>query len=361
MAKDARRHPTRGLTEGAILAALTVIVAAVGLVAPFVGVLLAPLPIMLLVIRWGPRTAVLAVVVASAVLFQFVGPLNALSAAAVFAPLGLALGWGAWRGVGAELTILAGAAAFLASAVAALFAATALLHQDLIGELIKSQVDAMQMSISLQQKLGAPSQQLDDLRQVLAVMPRFLHAAIPVLLGLSALLSSYLCYVVARAVLRRVGHTLPGVPPILAWRVPPLLATAVLWASGGLSLASLRVPQLADARIDAMLVVLFVFGFQGALVGIKWLAVRQIPRFAIVLAALLLIRGGILPIAAIAMIGVLDTWFDYRRLSAPAAASAQAPDDEPDAGQSAGREPANDALDSDAAAGDDQTKAVHPQ
>ena len=53
------RGPTRGLTEGAILAALTVIVAAVGLITPLVGVLLAPLPIMLLVIRWGLRIAVL--------------------------------------------------------------------------------------------------------------------------------------------------------------------------------------------------------------------------------------------------------------------------------------------------------------
>ncbi|HYM69247.1 MAG TPA: DUF2232 domain-containing protein [bacterium] len=360
MVKDARRHPTRGLTEGAILAALTVIVAAAGLIAPFVGVLLAPLPIMLLVIRWGLRTAVLAAVVASAVLFEFVGPLNALSAAAMFAPLGLALGWGVWRGIGAELTILAGAVAFLLSAVAALLAATALLHQDLIGQFIKSQVEAMQMTISLQQRLGAPSQQIDELRQAIVLMPRLLHAALPVMLGLGALLWSYLCYIVARAVLRRVGHALPGVPPILAWRVPPLLATALLWTSGGLSLASLRVPPLATAALDAMLVTLFVFGFQGTLVGIKWLAARQIPRFAIVLAGVLLISGGILPIAAIAMIGVLDTWFDYRRLSAPAAASAQAPDDEPDAGHVPGRDPANDALDSDGAVRDDQTKAVHP-
>jgi uncharacterized protein YybS (DUF2232 family) len=183
MAKETQRHPTRGLTEGAILAALTVIVAAAGLVAPFVGVLLAPLPIMLLVIRWGLRTAVLAAVVASAVLFEFVGPLNALSAAALFVPLGLALGWGVWRGVGAELTILAGAVAFLLSAIAALVAATALLHQDIIGQFIQSQVDAMRMAASLQQKLGAPREQIDELRQAITLMPALLHSLLPVMLG----------------------------------------------------------------------------------------------------------------------------------------------------------------------------------
>jgi len=355
MAKATHRHPTRGLTEGAILAALTVIVAAAGLVAPFVGVLLAPLPIMLLVIRWGPRIAVLAAIVATAVLLEFVGPLNALSAAAMFAPLGLALGWGVWRGVGAEGTILIGAAAFLLSALAALLAVTNLLHQDLIGELIKSQIDAMQMTIAMQQKLGAPPQQIDALRDAIALMPRLFHAALPVMLAFGALLWSYLCYVVSRAVLRRVGHTLPGVRPMLTWRVPPILATALLWIGGGLSLASLRAPSLDTPALDAMLAALFVFGFQGALVGIKWLLARQVPRFAIVIAGVLLISGGLLPMVALAMVGVLDTWFDYRRLSAPVTRGELTPDGGADGGT------APETPRADESRRRNRAKAVHPR
>ena len=76
--------------------------------APFVGILLAPIPLMLLVIRWGLRTAVLAAIVAGLILLQFFGPVNAVSMGGIFAPLGLALGWGVRRRIGAPLTVLAG-------------------------------------------------------------------------------------------------------------------------------------------------------------------------------------------------------------------------------------------------------------
>jgi uncharacterized protein YybS (DUF2232 family) len=375
MAKVTQRHATRGLTEGAILAALTVVVGAVGLVAPFVGILLAPLPIMLLVIRWGLRTAVLASVVAALILLQFFGPLNAISVTAMFAPLGLALGWGVWRGIGAQLTVLAGAAAFLVSTVATLAAATFMMHQDLVGQFITSQVQGMQMALALQQKIGAPSQQIDEMRQIIAILPGFLHTALPVIFALGALVWAYLCYVIARTVLRRVGHVLPGVPPILSWRIPPGLASVLLWIAAVLALATLRVPALRGAATDAMLVNVLVFAFQGALVGIIWMKRRQIPWFAQVLAGVLLLTAGLLPILAVTLLGMLDTWFDYRRLTggpqAPARDTVAARDPQAlpfpkfrDSGQDTGpapRAPEDDAGGRHGGGRASRIKAVHPR
>ncbi len=376
MAHSARRHTTRGLTEGAILAALTVVVGAVGLVAPFVGILLAPLPIMLLVIRWGPRTAVLASTVAALILLQFFGPLNAVSITAMFAPLGLALGWGVWRGIGAQLTVLAGAAAFLASTVAALALTTLVLHQDLIGQFIQSQVQAMQMAMALQRKIGAPPQQVEEMRRTIAILPQFLHTALPVMFALGALAWAYLCYTVARAVLRRVGHDLPGVPPILSWRIPPVLASTLLWLAAALAAASLRVHQLGGAALDAMIVNVFVFGFQGALVGVTWANRRQIPRLAQAIAGVLMLSAGLVAILALTLLGMLDTWFDYRRLTGGPGAPARrnepgppagppdapdrpeaprvAPEQRPPAGEAAGRGGAKPAKAK-------SLKAVHPR
>ncbi len=325
MRTPAHRHQTRGLTEGAILAALTVIVGAAGLVIPPVGILLAPLPIMLVVIRWGLRTAVLACVVAAVILFQFFGPLNAVSVAAAFAPLGLGLGWGIRRAIGAQLTILAGAAAFLASIIAMFSTATFVLHQDLIGQFIRSQVQAMQTALAFQQRVGAPPQQMEEMRQFIKVLPQMVHTVFPVALPLGALLWAYLCYTTARTVLRRVGHELPGVPPILTWRLPPLFASVLLWVAAGLSLVSLRIPAGGGAALDAMFVNIFVFGFQGALVGITWMNRRGYPRFVQVLAGILMFTAGFLPIMALAILGMLDTWFDYRRLTAGPAAAPPAP------------------------------------
>jgi len=83
----------------------------------------------------------------------------------------------------------------------------------------------------------------------------------------------------------------------------------------GLFLTSLRVPGLAGAAVDAALVNLFVFGFQGALVGITWMHARRLPRMAQIIAGGLVITSGLLPVAGLAILGILDTWYDYRHLT----------------------------------------------
>lgn len=314
MTTPSRRPPTRGLTEGAILAALTAIIGAVGLFAPPLAVLLAPLPIMLLVIRWGLRIAVLASIIAAAALFQFAGPLSAVSAVAMFAPLGLTLGWGVRRGLAAQWTILAGSIGFLfASIVMIVGVGGALMHQDVMGEFITSQVKGMQMAMDLQKRIGAPSQ-VEETRKLIAMMPQFLRTALPVALAFGALLWAYLCYTLARSVLRRVGHPLPGVPPILTWRLPPAVSTVMLWAGAVFALVAIRDPRLAGAALDAMLVNLFVFGFQGALVGVTWANRRGYPAFIQALFGFMLLGAGILPMLGLAVLGMLDTWWDLRRL-----------------------------------------------
>ena len=316
MTPPSQRHPTRGLTEGAILAALTAIIATTVLVAPQVAILLAPLPIILLVIRWGLRIAVLACIVAAAALFEFAGPLAAVSGLATFAPLGLALGWGIRRQFTAQWTILAGAAVFLPVLVAMFAAANVIMHQDILGMLIATQVKGLQMALGMQQRLGVPASQTEELRQLIAVLPQFLRYIFAPALAAAAIIWSYLCYTVSRAVLRRVGYALPGVPPILTWRMPPAAASVTLWLGALLSLASMRIPQLAAATFDAMLINLVVFGFLGALVGVTWANRRRYPAFIQILFGFMLLGGGggILPILGLAILGMLDTWWDFRRL-----------------------------------------------
>ncbi len=336
-----QRHPTRGLTEGAILAALTVIVAAVGLIMPLVGVLLAPLPIMLLVIRWGLRIAVLASVVTAVLLLQFFGPLVAAAVIATFAPLGLALGWGVRRGLAAQLTILVGAAASLGATIVAFAVFTAALHQDLVGQLIAIQVQAAQTVAAMQQRLGVPPQTIEEMRGqwvsycsehqcFTAVGPSITRAVLPLALALSALIGAYLCYTVARTILRRVGHELPGVPPLLTWRLNPLLVSVLVWSTAGLSLLRFLFPPAAGLAFNAVIAALFVLAFQGALVGITWLNRRGVSRFAQVLAGILLLQVAEVSLEALAILGLLDTWFDYRRLErspAPSSPVAQPPAD----------------------------------
>jgi uncharacterized protein YybS (DUF2232 family) len=325
------RPPTRGLTEGAILAGLTAVVAAAGLVIPPIGILLAPLPLMLLVIRWGMRTGVLAGIVASLILLQFFGPLMALSGATIFAPIGLTLGWGVRRGSSAQITILAGSAAFLGSMLAGVALAYLVLHQNILGQLIQVQIKGFQMAMGPLERLGAPQQQLDDMRLLFSpycgehhcfvpIMQQFLQTVFPTLLALAALFWTFLCYTVGRSVLRRIGHEIPQVPGMLTWRLSPQLAMGLLWTSAALSVVSLWVPQLAGVVLNAVILNLFLFAFLGVLVGIAWMTKWHFPRLVQVIAVMFVITAQtLLPILALAILGMLDTWYDYRRLTRPQA------------------------------------------
>jgi len=382
MVKKAQRHPTRGLTEGAILAALTVLVAAVGLVAPFVGTLLAPLPIMLLVIRWGLRVGALAALVAALIFLQFFGPVNALSVTALFAPLGLGLGWGVWRGIGATLTVLVGACALVIATIASFAIATVMLHQDLLGQFVKglvaSQVEGLKAllastlwAVTFAKRNLPPDvlaslrhnpllvsqfhQQEDQTRSMIEFTqkfaPAFIYHALPIMLCVGGLIWAYLCYTLARVVLRRVGHEPPGFAPILTWRLPPALATLILWVFAGVTFLSPRIPWLATTWVSVLLLTLFVFGFQGTLVALAWMKRRRLSRAVQIIVIALLITSGLYPILAAVILGLLDGWFDFRKLSVPAppADHAQAPaaviDPSADsAGQVGGTHPLGDSL-----------------
>ncbi len=360
------RQQTRGLTEGAILAALAALIAAVGLVVPPVAVLLAPLPVMLLVIRWGPRTAVLAAVVAGLILLQFLGPMVAVSVTIIFAPIGLALGWGVRRGVGAQVTVLAGSAAFLLSLLGTFGLTTFVLHQDLLGQLIQAQVQGMHQSVAMLERFGAPQENIDVIR-VLAdaqcgehhcfppVMEQSMRTIVPVGLALGALFWGYLCYTLGRSVFRRVGCEIPAVQPMLTWRLPRRLAMALVWTSAGLSGAGLWFPGLSGVALSVVLFNLFVFGFQGALVAVVWMNGRQISRPLQIIAFVALISmQAFLALFGLAIIGMLDTWYDFRRLTRPPG-PATAPDDtNPQPVPQAIAPPARSARRQGA-------KAVHPQ
>ena len=110
-------HRITPLTEGGLLAALTVVIAIASVYLPIVGpfiALLWPLPLAVLVLRHGMRQGIMAMLVAGAALAMLIEPVIALRLVAAFGPLGLMLGFGYRKGLsGVKLFPLAFLAAML--------------------------------------------------------------------------------------------------------------------------------------------------------------------------------------------------------------------------------------------------------
>src|SRR2546425_4078409 len=105
----ARTVSVRGLTEGAVLAALVTVLALAANYIPLVGLaanFLCPIPLAVLMIRHGLRVAALATVVAIALGSAISGPVTGLLILLGFAPVGLAIGFGLRRQWSASTVVL---------------------------------------------------------------------------------------------------------------------------------------------------------------------------------------------------------------------------------------------------------------
>ncbi len=221
------RLSTRGLTEGAIQAALVAVLALLTRYVPLAVLattFLMPLPLMVLTIRHGVRPAVLAAVVSGVVAGMLSGDLlTGVGILVAVAPFGIMVGWGTRRGwsgpaiVGVAV-LVSGASLVVNGLLLLTFLGINPVQQ--YSEMVLTMRQQMDAAASLYGRLGLGQEAAESYRRtmlaVLDLMPR---------LGLfgfvtTAVTTGWLNYEIARPILRRVGHPLPALPPASTWRLP---------------------------------------------------------------------------------------------------------------------------------------------
>ncbi|MGH2347983.1 MAG: YybS family protein [bacterium] len=270
------RTSVRGLTEGAILAALVALLAVAARYIPVLGLaagFVCPLPLSALVIRHGLRTGILAAFVAAAIGGIIAGPLVGGGILLAFAPLGITLGVGTARGWSAGRIVLVGSIIATVGILANLGVTLAVGGVNPFVVMIDSMRQSQQAVTQFYQGLGIPREQIEQaagqVRRMIDLMPRLIPLA--VLTG--GVMAAYLNMVIGRSVLGRFGYRLPQLPPMLTWEVPPLLMWLfvlgfILMAWGGLVSSALE-----TAGINLTLLVQLAFILQGLIVG--WILLER--------------------------------------------------------------------------------------
>lgn len=311
------RERTLGLTEGALLAALTALVALLVVVFGQLGLMAAPLPLFVLTYRRGVRAAILAAVVAGFVLSPFFGFPQGLVFVGVFAPMGIVQGLVARRNPPqlASRAVGLGVLVGLGVTVLSIGISRLVLGIDPFQTLIDSQVKAVQSAQDVLRRMGAPPQQVEGMDQLARNLPTFLRTILPAALLLGVVIWSYGAYTLARHTVRRLGIELPGFPPILTWRLPPAAGIAlVLPVLAGAGIQPYA-PAVGTALVaNGFLASLLVFAFFGLLTVLHYLNAREVPKGGRVLAVLAVFLLGDPGILAMAILGLVDLWFDLRRV-----------------------------------------------
>lgn len=304
------------MTESGILAAVTVVMALIGVYVPLLGVvavLLWPLPILVLIVRHGLKWGVMAVIVAGVLTAVLIEPIVSLRLALAFAPGGIMLGFGfrsSWSSVKTlGVGIVASMAAKLA-ALALLFAVTGVEPFSMQFDMME---ESFQSTAEMYKSLGMSEAQLDESREVFTQNLSLMRLLVPLLVIMMGLMDTLVNYAVGSAVLRRLGHPVEKLPAFVEWRLPVAFLYLFGFSIIGVYWGTTRsIDLLYRASLNLFMLSVFAGFIEG--VAVYFYAARYFrwPKF---LAGLFIALVFLSPFLArtLCFVGILDMALDYRK------------------------------------------------
>ncbi|MEW6546250.1 MAG: YybS family protein [Bacillota bacterium] len=309
----------RGLAEGALMAALCVVLGLSAYYIPVLGVaavLVGPVPIVVACLRHGPRIAILAAVVAGILLGAFLGAMQGLVMGFGFGSMGLALGMGFSRQAPPFTTVLWGSLAVASASTLSLGLGFLFLHISPV-QTIEQMFQAYESASELWGRLGAAGMQ-EQARTMVAMMRQSFALLWPAAFAGAFVMAAAINWAVARAILRRLGYRVPDPAPFAQWRVPRWLLIPFLLAWAAMAAASYyRLDWLYRLGTNVNMLLMLVMAVEGAAVAFGFLRRWFGGRAGLVLAGIVIMIPG-LAWPLIVWLGVFDLLFDYRRLANPA-------------------------------------------
>lgn len=223
---------TRALAEGALLAALAVVlVVAATLIPPlFILSFVAPAPLVVAVVRHGLRIGLLAGAVAGVLLAIFLG-LQALPAGLLLVGTGAGLGIGVRRGWSIEAVLGLGTIVSLGAILVSLWISLQVAGVDLIDMVLTTTQESYQRSLALWQQIYERMGTSVDIAPIEAELERvieLLPLLVPGILVGAGALTAFANYAAAAAPLRRLGNPVPELPPFARWQLPPAAIYALV-------------------------------------------------------------------------------------------------------------------------------------
>ncbi len=312
------------LVEGAILAALTAVLALLGLFIPPLQVvtnLIWTIPIVVLIVRRDFRTGVMATVVTGLVVLLFVGPVRALFLILQFGGLGLVYGYLFRIRSGAGKAILGGAvvaAVSIALTIGLSLVISGMPFQDVDAEMRQIVDSAMEMyaRMGLLDQLERQGTDPETLKVSLEQMARLMLLLLPGAMVAGAAISAFINFLLARMVLLRLGLYAPELPPFREWQLPwygvwGIIIGLALWQGGDYW----QWPVVKVIGQNIMYIYFPLLLVSGLSVLTFFYYRVNLSPFIKVMVGLLIMLNFPLAMMAVLAVGLFDPLFNYRRLA----------------------------------------------
>jgi uncharacterized protein YybS (DUF2232 family) len=315
---SSRNHNVRALTEGALLAALTIVLYVADVYTRIL-VYVVPVPIAILVVRHNLRTGFMAAAVSALGVGLILGPIDSVVVFVRVATLGLTLGVCLAKMLPWPRTIAVATIASLAQVVIdfVLAAAVAKLSPSaLIGRIIDEFTVAGEQAVEIYEKIGVGEASLMLARQSIELMGNWLRLFLPVIILGTAVLGAVIVASIARWVLLRMKERVVPAPPFANWQLGwhwiwGLIAGIILSYVG----QWMDIEYITAIGRNVTMGFALLYTVQGIAIIWHFFVKRNLPKFVAVIVIILIYLTPplnlLMPIA-----GVLDTWLDFRNLAA---------------------------------------------
>jgi uncharacterized protein YybS (DUF2232 family) len=324
MARSKLGIETRAITEGAVMAALTAILALAGAFIPVFGAILMlvwTLPVVLICIRHGMRAGVATITVAGVMILCVTTPLTAFNMMLCSAGPALLIGCGfhsQWR---TEKTVFFTAiAAFIG--LAADFAISAYIMGLRIGEMFAFDPEFINEVVAMFAEYGflasagmTEAEMAESLASLLSQMVYFLPAS----LVMYSLFTAITNYLVAHWTLRKLKAALPPVTRLSTFRLPLGFIFGFILGFGLLVLGDVFWPEIpmvvtAGQNITAVFLTLYMFQGIGLILFYIGKAPDSMKGFLKFMFILLIVLTALNIMSIIGYIGIADALMDFRKL-----------------------------------------------
>ena len=296
-----------------MLAAITVLLSLLG--AYFLPYLffITPVPLIILVYRHGMRPGIL-VAVTSALLGGIVlSTLPTMIFLLILGLVGLAMGEALREGFSPGKIMLIGSATSIAAMVLMVLVTSFLLDYNVLESTIELMERSLQQSMSIYDRLGIETNPLLN-EDFLGEFMRMLRLAFPAAILTTAVIVSFVNYWLAHLILRRLGVKLPWLRPFRFWRFPWYFAWGYILGQG----LPLLTRGTGDGSIwfalglNLQILFNYIFLLQG--LSILWFFLDRANVAKAIRWLIVFFMFNPLFMTLIVWAGVLDTWFDFRKL-----------------------------------------------
>lgn len=315
-----RQTRLRPMVEGGILSAIAILFALISaylpLIGPFVN-LMWPVPIILLGVRHGYKWSIMATVVAGIMIAMMIHPLQALGVVVGFGLIGIVLGYAFRMNFSAGKTMLLGSIASLISKAALLSISavtTGINPFNIQGDVM---AQAVGQAVEIYRSFGMGDAEISRIKETMDAMISLVKSILPAGFIMASVLDTWLNFLIAKAVLKKLGHQTPGFPPFKHWCLPiyivyffALALVMIYWGN------SREISLLSQVGMNLQVMTSMLILVQGMALFYFFADKYNLSRMMRGIILFLVLTNGLFAHVLI-LAGAVDLVLDYRRLRTP--------------------------------------------